>query len=296
MDKKVDEEELTEDQQEASDVLDEEEEVEDSRQEDTEKERVEKEDEDEEDSDEGKKDPEEQEESEGESSESTLDDLVNKNDNPDQQDAFRGHNNFSKEHEEENMRISPLGSPKIGDANRQATGSPARPAGGDYYIPQNQGSRGSSKKTVILIIILILIIAVPAIFLRDKIAGKLGFNQPTQLTEPTVSEISSPSPTPTPSPMISDRSQYEVTVLNGTTTSGAAKELSDKLQELGYQIDKIGNADSFDVPQTLVRVSPDNMALANTLVKDISDTYEASISADLASTATNSAEIVIGAR
>ena len=67
----------------------------------------------------------------------------------------------------------------------------------------------------------------------------ISFNKPmTEEEKPVITE------TPTPTEMVKeiDRSLIDVEILNGSGVSGVAKEASEKIEAMGYKIEKTGNA------------------------------------------------------
>lgn len=105
------------------------------------------------------------------------------------------------------------------------------------------------------------------------------------------------SPLPTSIPLALDRSKYAVRVLNGTDTTGLAASVSGKLKDLGYRIDKIGNATNSAFSRTQIRVKAGDNVLANQLIKDLSYRFvAASSSAHLSPEDGADVEVVIGAK
>lgn len=70
-----------------------------------------------------------------------------------------------------------------------------------------------------------------------------------------------------------DRADLSVTVLNGSGVPGAAKEVADLLEGLGYEIESTGNADTTDYEKTEIRVSSANKKFLDLLKKDLSDDF-----------------------
>ncbi|MDO8498794.1 MAG: LytR C-terminal domain-containing protein [bacterium] len=157
--------------------------------------------------------------------------------------------------------------------NRHATDRPAK--------------RGNIWHLIILILIGLAVIGGTVYLLKYQFGGAVT-PQATPSPSPTVLE---PTPEPTPS---FERSKFKVRVLNGTTTTGLAKTVSDKLKELGYQIDKTGNAPKQDFKSSVVKVKTSAAGLGEELVKDLGSEYPASVSGELKDTDAADAEVVIG--
>lgn len=84
-----------------------------------------------------------------------------------------------------------------------------------------------------------------------------------------------PTPTPkpvkakvTPTPKITvARSSVTVEILNGSGTAGLAGSLETELEDLGYKIESVGNAENFDYTKTLI-IAP-SKAVYNLLSRDL---------------------------
>lgn len=155
-----------------------------------------------------------------------------------------------------------------------------------FYPPP---ARKKDRKTLYLIIILILIFVGIAIFFRSQIK-----NMVVGAPKPTPSPISTPIPTPAPTPDPLNKSEWNFEVLNGTTTSGQAKKIADKLIERGYTVVKTGNADKQNYSTTQILVKKELMDKIDLVVADLKDTVKiASVSGELKE-GTASARIIIG--
>jgi hypothetical protein len=78
---------------------------------------------------------------------------------------------------------------------------------------------------------------------------------------PSISATPTPSPTPTIVPTVDPN--LSVFVLNGTTTSGLANSVGDKLVAAGWKVDSRANASQTDLTKTIVYYSdPKNQAAA----------------------------------
>lgn len=160
------------------------------------------------------------------------------------------------------------------------------------FYPPPARKKGSKKVFFIAIVVIILLVA--GFLLRNKIIGVV-----TEGPKPTPTPNATPAPTPTPNPLI--RSDWSFEVLNGTTTSGQAKKLADKLTALGYPVVKTGNADKQSLPDgkqsyetTQILVKKDLMGKIDLVVADLRDTVKiASVAGELKE-GTASARIIIG--
>lgn len=155
-------------------------------------------------------------------------------------------------------------------------------------------SRKKSKKTLYFLIVLILILAVFGFLFKSRIKT-LVTGSPKPTPTPTVTS----TPTPTPNPLI--RSDWSFEVLNGTSTSGQAKKLADKLIALGYPVVKTGNADKQSLPDgkqsyevTQILVKKELMDKIDLVVADLKDTVKIASMAGELKDSTASARIIIG--
>jgi len=107
----------------------------------------------------------------------------------------------------------------------------------DVSFPRRKEKKGSKKKLIILVIVILIIIAGVAYYI---------------LSEPSIDKevVVSPTPinevTPRPTLMVEEikRDDIVVSVLNGTGISGAAGDLKDEIESLGYSEVEVGNAKS----------------------------------------------------
>jgi len=108
----------------------------------------------------------------------------------------------------------------------------------DVSFPRRKEKKGSKKGLVILVIVIVIFIAGAAYYL---------------LTGPSIDESAeqlSPTPdnqvTTTPTIPVEEviRDEISINVLNGTGISGAAGDLKDELESLGYSNVDVGNASS----------------------------------------------------
>ncbi len=146
-----------------------------------------------------------------------------------------------------------------------------------------------SKKTLYLVIILVLVIVFISFIFKRQIKN-LFVGAP----KPTSTSVSTPisTPTPTPNPLV--RSEWSFEVLNGSTTSGLAKKISDKLVALGYPIVKSGNADKQNYSITQIFVKKGLIGKIDLVIADLKDTVKiASVAGELKE-GTSSARIIIG--
>ncbi len=153
-----------------------------------------------------------------------------------------------------------------------------------FYPPP---PKKKSRKTLYLIIVLILILATLGFLFRHQIKSLFSVGP-----APTPTPTATPAPSPTPEPL--SRTVWSLEVLNGTSTSGQAKKVADKLKELGYPVVKVGNADKQNYPATQILVKKDLLSKVDLVVADLKDIIKiASVAGELKE-GTASARIIIG--
>ncbi len=80
-------------------------------------------------------------------------------------------------------------------------------------------------------------------------------------------------PTPSPTPTTIDRESWTFEVLNGSGVAGAAAKAAEKLEELGYEVTKTGNADE-EVTITELYISKDKSEEeAQLLIEDLKSDF-----------------------
>ena len=135
-----------------------------------------------------------------------------------------------------------------------------------------ESSQGKNAKWLWILIILIVIGAVAFAVFRGigPFANlKLGGTTEETIESPTPFSLSSPSPEASPAGQV-ERSEASVRVLNGSGVAGAAASLKDFLEGKGWTVDKIGNAESDDFTNTVIRLKAGFANFQDTLFEDLS--------------------------
>jgi hypothetical protein len=166
----------------------------------------------------------------------------------------------------------------------------------DIFASKYQGSgsynnrrSGSKLHLLILVLIGLAVIGGTVYLLKSQFETK---PQPTP--SPQIAD-STPVPTSTPEPIA--RAEYKVRILNGTETSGLAKTVSEKLQGLGYQIERTGNATNSAFESTVVRAKSGKIEIIDQLIADLAGDYTAASSpASLRDNDGADAEIILGGK
>lgn len=163
------------------------------------------------------------------------------------------------------------------------------------YFSQHSQPQPAKRANKFHLLILVAIGVVVIGFTVYILKGGFGDISLTSQPSPSPSPVESPSPTPTPTPE-PERSQYKIRVLNGSGKTGLAASVSAKLKELGYQVDKTGNATNSAFTQTVVRVKTENEPLIPQIVKDLLPDFDASGTTGLKDDDTVDIEIILGAK
>lgn len=161
----------------------------------------------------------------------------------------------------------------------------------EYETGQRRGAHRTATPAVLeqlpyLVVALVAVVAVVAAFGLltggDDPPAAAGSTTPTA-SEPATSDPTGTDPAPTTEPPASteppptsaapeptaDRS-VPLVVLNGTSTSGLAADVGDELEELGWTIGTVGNADDKPVETTVVLYSAaDHQVTAEALAADL---------------------------
>src|SRR3990167_4234997 len=181
------------------------------------------------------------------------------------------------------------------EQQQQQASPPHQPAASIYQ----ESSQGKNAKWLWILIILIIIGAVAfAIFRGIGPFSKLKLGGSTEETfeSPTPFEFSSPSPEASPAGAV-NRSDASVRVLNGSGVAGAAAALKDSLVGKGWTVDKIGNAESDDFTNTVIRFKASFTNFQDTLFEDLSSDYSVEVSDEnLEATDSADIEVILGSK
>lgn len=140
---------------------------------------------------------------------------------------------------------------------------------------------------LIFLVLLVILILVGLYFL-----GSQNVHSHQQTAQSAASPTDVPTATSTPTPVL-ERSGVSVTILNGSGKRGVAGEISTYLKDLGYTIEKTGNATRFNYEGVTLFVSEEKKEYLSLLEKDLSDKF-ASVSASMSATLTTDAEVIVG--
>jgi len=161
------------------------------------------------------------------------------------------------------------------EQNNQATGSSAQ-------SPIYQESQEKNAKWLWLLIVLIIIGALVFAFFRGigpfaQFRGEKG-----ETVSPTPQTASSPISESSPSPSAEvDKSEPAIRVLNGSGEEGVASSVKDFLEELGWRVISIGNAQSYEFDNTTIILKEGFGNFESALVADLSEKYSVNVGSDI---------------
>ena len=241
----------------------------------------------------------------------TLDDLADESPFVKHKQAPEG----NEEEEEEGYAIPHLRTSRQEGGNVGYNAPPQREGLGQSYAPRGNNMEGNDPNNffsqhqpqpakrankfhlLILVIIGIVVIGFTVYILKGGFGDiKIG-GTTTPSPSPSATATPEATPTPTPEPTV-ERGGFTVRVLNGTSTSGLAGQIRDKMRELGYKTSTPGNASDSDVEQTEIRVKEgsESASLYETLKLDLAPDYEAVEGEKLDDKVAYDAEVTIGAK
>ncbi len=112
---------------------------------------------------------------------------------------------------------------------------------------------------------------------------------------PTPTPTATPTPVPTPTPVAIDKTSFEIKVLNGGGTPGAAGKMKTFLEEKGYTVAGTGNTVEYTYTATEIHgKTAMKDAIAN-LEADLTGTYTlGTVAADLTASASADVEVIVG--
>lgn len=124
---------------------------------------------------------------------------------------------------------------------------------------------------------------------------KKSFQLPAVFVKPTPTPTPAPTPTPTPTPIAVDKTSFEVQVLNGGGTAGAATKMKQFLEDKGYKVGATGNTEEFTYDKTEIHGKSAMQTEILALEADLKDTYTiGTVAADLASNASYDVRVIVG--
>lgn len=83
--------------------------------------------------------------------------------------------------------------------------------------------------------------------------SKNGTEDVLSLVPKAPSPTTAPTEQPTPTAAEVDKKEYEIKVLNGSGTAGLAAKAKESLEEAGFSVSSVGNADTQDYSKTIIQ-------------------------------------------
>lgn len=150
--------------------------------------------------------------------------------------------------------------------------------------------RGGGRSVFVwaLIVIVIALLTGGGLFLAVRGKPRIPF-----LVQPTPTPT--PAPTPTPTPAELNRANLNVQVLNGGGVAGAGSKMKKFLEDKGYKVGDVGNADAYTFDKTQVLVKPEKQAYLSELENDLKNSYSVgTAAATLSSDSSFDAQVTVG--
>jgi len=112
---------------------------------------------------------------------------------------------------------------------------------------------------------------------------------------PTPTPTATPAPIPTPTPATIDKASFDIKVLNGGGTPGAAGKMKTVLEDKGYTVAGTGNTDEYTYETTEIHGKTEMKDAIANLQADLTDTYTlGTVAADLSASASADVEVIVG--
>lgn len=112
--------------------------------------------------------------------------------------------------------------------------------------------------------------------------------------KPTPTAVPTTLPTATPTIVVS-RKDVKIKVLNGGGVVGAGSKMKSFLEEKGYTVSGVANADAYTYETTEIKVKAGNDAISKMVSDDLKVDYSlGSISANLSESASYDVEVIVG--
>lgn len=119
-------------------------------------------------------------------------------------------------------------------------------------FPPLEDEPKKSFKWPLIYFILFLAGMVAGFVVFDQLSQRTGGNPPIQFGNASPTPTKEPSATPTPE--APDFSKYSIMVENGSGISGVAADTQDQLENAGFTVSEIGNADKSTYKQTVIQI------------------------------------------
>ena len=160
-------------------------------------------------------------------------------------------------------------------------------------MPEISVHRNQPAKSLFVWAIVTIIVAIATGGILFAAAKK---TSPMKLfARPTPTPTSIPTPTPTPTPPTIDKTSFEIKVLNGGGTPGAASKMKTFLEDKGYTVSSTGNTNEYSYTATEIHGKATMTDAIANLQADLTGTYTVgTVAADLTSSASADVEVIVG--
>jgi hypothetical protein len=117
----------------------------------------------------------------------------------------------------------------------------------------------------------------------------------TLFVRPTPTPTATPTPIPTPTPVAIDKTLFEIKVLNGGGTVGAAGKMKTFLEDKGYTVTATGNTEEYTYTSTEIHGKATMKDAIANLEADLTGTYTlGTVAADLSASASADVQVIVG--
>lgn len=160
-------------------------------------------------------------------------------------------------------------------------------------MPEISMHRGGSKKPLMVWAIVTIVVALLTGGILFAASGKSSL--PSLFARPTPTPTPAPAPTPTPTPAAVDKQSFEIKVLNGGGTPGAAGKMKAFLEDKGYKVSSTGNTPEYTFDTTEIHGKPTMTDAVANLKSDLKDSYTlGTVATDLDASASADVEVIVG--
>lgn len=184
-----------------------------------------------------------------------------------------------------------------GNNNQQQISQPTSPVIGEPVVSVSSSDSSSDSdskphKNFLLPMIFIVLLGIAVL------GGVYFYMQNSDKTQKSKTNVVTLSPTPqavTPEPEEVDLSKYSIEVLNGSGVSGTAGKVKDSLEDVGFSVESVGNADNSDYTKTIIQAKKEvDKVFLDELKKTLGKTYSVGDLEDLKNSSDTDVVVIIG--
>lgn len=159
-----------------------------------------------------------------------------------------------------NANVQPMPQASIGQNASELSSIPSSFSSENSLLEETPHGKGKLWIILALIFILIALAGGGLFYFREEVIKKtVKQDEPSLKPSPSIRVVVSVTPSEaTESASVKiDFSKYGIKVLNGSGISGEAAKVRDVLEEEKFVVEEIGNAESTDIKETIVKVKKD---------------------------------------